>query len=200
MVNGNLWIGISGLVGALLSQIISAASVYWNESRKDKKEQRNRYREKKLEIGENFYFMNGERMDLIRKNIQYWKSKNLAMSEASRDHLNREMNKLIEYMDKISAENWKYNLINLYFKVSLNNGIVHELNAKSHALYLQALDISEQLKTAAPGILGELNERYAVAIFTMCTHYEQIYRALDADLHTVKTQLLAEFGEVIPPE
>jgi hypothetical protein len=197
MFNNSLWIGISGLAGALLSQVISAASVYWNENRKDKKELRNRYREKKLEIGENFYFMNGERMDLIRKNIQYWKSKGLLLSEASRDHLNREMNKLIEYMDKISAENWKYNLVNLYFKVKLNNEIVHALNARSHAFYLRVLDISERLKTAPAEKIEEMNREYAVAIFDLCAHYEQIYQALDADLRTVKGQLLAEYGEVV---
>jgi hypothetical protein len=194
MVGSGLWVGISGLAGALLSQLISAASVFWNENRKDKREQRNSYREKKLEIGENFYFMNGERMDLIKKNIQYWKSKNVDMSQASRRHLNENMNKLIGHMDKINAENWKYNLINLYFKVKLNSEIVHRLNTKSHSFLIKATDISEQIENAAPELLEGLYQQHALTIFNMCAHYERIYEALDADMHTVKMQLLAEFG------
>ena len=187
-------IGFSGLGGALLAQLINASSAYLTEKRKYGQGIRNLYREKKLECGENFYFMNGERMDLIKKNTQYWKNWTLSRSEASREHLNREMNKLIGYIEKINAENWKYNLINLYFEVKLNNERIHELNMQSHLKYLNVLDISEKIKQALPGETEKLEGEYAVAIFDMCSHYEGIYQMLELDMLAVKAAMLQEFG------
>ena len=195
MTNTNLTgiIAFSGLAGALLAQLISVVSAYLLEKRRYGQGIRNLYREKKLECGENFYFMNGERMDLIKKNTQYWKNWTVSRSQASRDHLNREMNKLIGYIEKINSENWKYNLINLYFEVSLNNERIHELNAQSHLKYLRVLDISEQIKKSQPADRPELEQQYALAIFDMCSHYEAIYEMLEQDMQTVKSAMLQEF-------
>jgi hypothetical protein len=79
---------------------------YTNDRRKQKAEVRNLYHGKKVEIGENFYFMNGELMTMIRKNISYWKSKDKTRGPSSIGFVNREMEKLDSYQVKLHAKNW----------------------------------------------------------------------------------------------
>jgi hypothetical protein len=122
------------LAVALLTQIITGTFNYFADKRKYNNEVKNLYRIKKTEIGENFFYMTGEKMAMIKKNINHWKNWNDSRSEASLEFLNKEMIKLNAYMEKLNADNWKYNPINLYFNVSLSNKDVIESSAKSHKI------------------------------------------------------------------
>jgi hypothetical protein len=138
----------SGLAGALITQAISGLLTYLGDKRKHRIEVENQYRSKKIEIGESFYYMNGERMDMIKKNIAFWRNRTRITSESSIAFLNKERDKLSAYINKLNAENWKYNLINLYFNVSLSHNDIIALNAKAQTCFLKILDIAEQLKKA----------------------------------------------------
>ena len=129
----------SGLAGALLTQIIVAANTYFTDKRKQAFELKNLYRNKKVEIGENFYYVTGEKMALIKKNIRYWKNWNDSRLEASIMFLQKELTRLNRDMEKLDAENWKYNLIHLYFDVSFTDDEIIASNEKTHRLYLKAL-------------------------------------------------------------
>jgi len=41
------------------------------------------YRNKKVEIAENYYYVTGETMSILKKSIQLWKGRNIQRSEAS---------------------------------------------------------------------------------------------------------------------
>ena len=64
----------SGLAGALLTQMMTGIFAYFSDQRKYHHEIKNLYRSKKAEIGENFYYMTGEIMAIVKKNIGYWKN------------------------------------------------------------------------------------------------------------------------------
>ncbi|WP_419699078.1 hypothetical protein [Mucilaginibacter sp. NFX135] len=184
----------SGLAGALLTQMMTGIFAYFNDKRKYNHEVKNLYRIKKTEIGENFYYMTGEIMAVIKKNIGYWKNWNNSRSKGSLDFLNREMIKLNAYMDKLKAENWKFNLINLYFNVSMSNSEVIESNIRSQQLYLKVKDIMDKIRKARDSDRDALYQEYALAVFDMCTQYEDLYIKMEHDANMVKKEMLQDFS------
>ncbi|MFI5161238.1 MAG: hypothetical protein ACHQHN_08165 [Sphingobacteriales bacterium] len=184
----------SGLAGALLTQTLTGLFGYFSEKRKYHNEHKNLYKSRKSDIGENFYYMTGERMAIISKNITYWKNWNNSRSETSLEFLNKEMVKLNNYLEKLDNDNWKFNLISLYFNVSLTNDNVITSNAKSKQLYLRVLDVIHQLKNTAGPDKEELYKRYAIALFDMCAHYEELYLKMQQDMNLIKAELLQEYA------
>ena len=81
-------------------------------------------------------FMTVETMVVLRKSVEHWKDKNKVRSEVSIAFFNREMKKLDAYMEKLQAENWKHNLVGLYFDIALSYDRVIAANSRSHTLYL----------------------------------------------------------------
>ncbi|WCT13750.1 hypothetical protein [Mucilaginibacter jinjuensis] len=184
----------SGLAGALLTQMISGLFAYFSERRKYNNGVRDLHRAKKIEIGENFYYITGEKMTIVKKNIGYWKNWNNSRSEASLDYLKKEMITFKAYIDKLNEENWKYNLISLYYNVSFTSSEVLEANEQSHLYYLSVLDLMDKIKKANGDETEVLYQQYAIAIFDMCAHYENVYEKMKEDMNIVKNQLLTDFG------
>src|SRR5882762_3459885 len=91
----------SGLAGALLTQIISQAGAYFADKRKLEAALADQLRNKKIEIGESFFFITGEKMTAIRKNIGFWKNGNKARTDSSLDFLYKETSKFNAYMEKL---------------------------------------------------------------------------------------------------
>lgn len=185
----------SGLAGALLTQLITAANGYFTDKRKRSTELKNQFRNRKVEIGESFYYMTGEKLAMVRKNIRYWKNWNDSRSEASSEFLNAELKKLNAYIDKLDAENWKYALINLYFEVRLTNNEVSANNTISHNFYLKILDTTYKIKQANDADKEELYKEYAITVFDLCAHYEDICQKMNQDMETVKHALRQDFEE-----
>lgn len=183
----------SGLAGAILSQALSGIFAYLGDKRKSATELKSQYRNKKIEIAENFYYMTGETMTILRKSIEYWKDRSKLRSEASITFFNKEMKKLDAYMEKLNSENWKHTLISLYFDVSLSYKELIEANSKSHLLYLGLLDIADQIKEAKAESKDNLLGKYYVGIFDLCGQYDDIYSMLQKDMDSVKTELLRTF-------
>ena len=183
----------SGLAGALLTQVITAVNAYYVERRRQAQDLRNEFRSKKVEIGENFYFVQGEIMAVVQKNIAYWKNWHSGRSEASLDALNREVAKFTAYTDKLYQENWKYNLIGIYFPVTFTTADIEQSNALSQRYHLSILDLTTKIKAAEPGEADALYERYAVVVFDMCAHYERLYEQMAHDRDRVRGALLDEF-------
>lgn len=184
----------SGLAGALLTQMIVVVNTYFIDKRKQQLELATQLRLKKIEIGESFFFVTGEMMTTIKKNIGYWKNWNNARTEKSLDFLHKETFKFNTYMEKLHTDNWKFNLISLYFNVSFTNDEVILSNTRSRQLYLLYLDLAEKIRKAGDGQKERLYQQYAIAIFDMCAHYEEIYHRLEQDMNVVRTQLLSEFA------
>ena len=184
----------SGLIGALLTQALIGLFSYVSDKRKSDTELKKTYRNKQVDIAENFYYVTGEKMAIVKKNIGYWKNYNNSRSEKSLDFLNKEIMKLNAYMQKLDAENWKYNLISLYFDVSLTNDLMIASNLKSKELYLRVLDLTDEIKHALEESKGDLYQLYTQTITEMCKHYEEIYAKMANDMNVVKSGLLTEFG------
>ncbi|MDN5289045.1 MAG: hypothetical protein JWR38_5319 [Mucilaginibacter sp.] len=184
----------SGLAGALLTQMMTGLFAYLSDKRKYNQEVSNQYRAKKVEIGENFYYMTGEIMVVIKKNIGYWKNWNSSRSEASLEFLNKEMIKLNAHMDKLKSENWKFNLVNLYFKVSMSNNEVIRYNTRSQQLYLKVRDIMDQIRKTGAADQETLYQRYALAVFDMCSQYEELYARMEQDANRIREEILRDFS------
>ncbi|MDB5061966.1 MAG: hypothetical protein JWP67_1809 [Mucilaginibacter sp.] len=183
----------SGLIGALLTQTLTGLFSYIGDKRKSSIQLKASFRNRQVEIAENFYFVTGEKMAIVKKNIGYWQNWNNSRSEASLDFLNKELVKLNVYMEKLDAENWKNNLISLYFNVSLTNDVLIASNDRSKALYLKVLDLTEALKHALPESKSDLYKLYDEAIRDMCKHYEGVYAKMAADMAVVRAGLIKEF-------
>jgi hypothetical protein len=184
----------SGLTGALATQIINAANTYFVDKRKQTIELSNQFRNKKVEIGESFYYVTGEKMAAIKKNIRYWRNWHNSRSQASLAFLKKEMVALNDYLLKLDEDNWKYNLINMYFNISLTNETVVIHNAKTHKQYLAVLDITEKINSSISDITEQLYKDYALAIYELCSCYEDVYNRMESDMDIVKQELLKEFA------
>ncbi|MDB5124749.1 MAG: hypothetical protein JWP94_2878 [Mucilaginibacter sp.] len=184
----------SGLAGALLTQIINTANGYFIDKRKQAVELKNAYRNKKIEIGESFYYMAGEKMAIIKKTIRYWKNWNKSRTADSISFLKKEISQLNKQMEALEAENWKYSLISIYFNVSFISNEIIESNERTHRLYLKVLDLTDKINRAENQDKEMLHQEYAVTVFDMCSQYEKNYSRLEHDRNIVKEQLLKEFS------
>lgn len=183
----------SGLAGAILTQALTGLFAYFGDKRKSKIELNKQYRDKQIEVAEQFYFVTGETLTRLRKSIEHWKERNKARSETSIGFFNKEIKMLDAYMDKLNTDNWKHNLIDLYFNVTLSHSELIEANAKSHAIFLNLLDIADKFKKAKEADKDELLGQYHIGIFDLCSQYDDIYKMLESDMQTVKTALLKSF-------
>jgi hypothetical protein len=184
----------SGLTGALATQIITSVNSYFIDKRKQTVEVSNQFRNKKVDIGESFYYITGEKMAAIKKNIRYWRNWNDSRGTASLSFLKKEMIKLNDYLEKLDGDNWKYNLINMYFDISLTTEEVLQLNAKTHQQYLTVLDITDKINSAEQIDKEEMYQDYALAIFNLCSFYEDTYHKMEKDMETVRKALLGTFN------
>ena len=185
----------SGLAGAILAQSISGLVTFFSDRRKQSNEVRTFYRNKKMEIGENFYYVTSEKVSIIKTHILYWKKREFIDSESSLAFLNQEMKKLGRHLERLNADSWKYNLINMYYDVHLNHNTIIESNAVSQGYYLRFLDTIDAFKNAhdAEG-MGDLQARYATILFDMCAHYESLCGQMEGDMERVKSELTREFA------
>lgn len=182
----------SGLAGALLTQALTGAFQYFGDKRKAHNELKSAYRNKQIEIAESFYFVTGEKVAIINKNIDYWQNRNNSRSEDSLEFLSKEMKKMDAYMQKLDADNWKCGLVGLYFDVFMTNDKVIESNDRSKELYLQVLDLADALKHSLEESKDDLYKLYSKAVDDMCVHYENVCGNMVNDMAIVKTALLNE--------
>jgi hypothetical protein len=176
----------SGLAGALLTQVISAFNSYFTDKRKQSFELGAEYRARKVEIGEHFYYMAGEKMGSIKTNVGYWKNWNNSRSASSLAFLLKETKSFNDRMEKLNGDNWQYNLVSMYYQIGFTADEVNRANTESHRLYLAYLDLADRIGKAGAEELDELYKRYATVIFDMCGHYENIYAKLEQDRELVK--------------
>jgi hypothetical protein len=188
----------AGLAGALLSQLMTGLFAYVNDERKRKTELENQYRNKRLEIGENFYFVNGELMTMIRKNIDYWYNLRNDRNEQTLLSMKKEMDKLNSYQAQLHTDNWKYNLVGVYFEVPFEFDEIQQANRRSHQLCILVNDLGNKIREAGAGQQETLYKTYNIAIFDLCSHYEQVFLRMQGNMVAIKEQLLGEFsGRII---
>jgi hypothetical protein len=183
----------SALAGALVTQLMNGLFVYYSDKRKYRIEVKNAYRNKKIEIGENFYYLNGETMALLKKSIAYWRKRNQFTSERSLEFIAREIKQTEEQIAKAYSDNWKYNLVNLYFNVKLSIDEINEENQKSHTLFIKIREIAERIKSAQDEEKEVLYGEYSFGTYDLVSQYEHIYCLLEQDMKLVKDELLREF-------
>ncbi|UOE49408.1 hypothetical protein MTO98_33990 [Mucilaginibacter sp. SMC90] len=158
----------SGLAGALISQTLTGLFAYFGDKRKAGIDLKKRYRNKQVEIAESYYYVTGETMSILKKSVQLWKGRSIAHSAASYRSMTESLNEADTQLKKMNIDNWKHNLIGLYFNVSLAYDELIAANNKSHELYLNVLDIAEKVKNADN---DEARERYLASIvlaFLIC--------------------------------
>lgn len=183
----------SGLAGALMTQSLTGLFNYFGDRRKSSKEIRSQYRNKQIEIAENYYFVTGETMDILQKSIRFWKNRHDARSPSSLEFMSLESKKTAAALDKLRSTNWQHNLVGLYFKVSLSQHDLNTANTKSHELYLKVLDLADQLARTPENEREALYGLYNLSIFDLCNQYDQIYALLESDMEMIKAALKQAF-------
>jgi hypothetical protein len=186
----------SGLAGALITQALTGLFTYFGDKRKADTELRNQYRNKQIEIAEHYYYVTGETMAILKKSVQLWKGRNIQRSEASYKSMSKSLKEADAQLKKMNIENWKHNLIGLYFNVSLSYDELIAANNKSHELYLKVLDTGDKIKHTENEddrhrYLGE----YSVGIFDLCSQYDAVYDILSIDMDKVRSELLKSFSD-----
>lgn len=185
----------SGLGGAILTQALTGLFAYIGDKRKAGLDLKSEYRKKQVEVAENYYYVTGETMSILKKSILLWKGRNIPRSEMSYKSINEGLKEADAQLKQMNIDNWKHNLIGLYFQVSLSYDELIAANNQSHDLYLKVLDISESIINAAEEdekeqYLGQ----YSIAIFDLCSQYDAVYDLLVKDMETVKTELMNSFA------
>jgi len=189
----------SGLAGAIITQCLTGLFAYYNDKRKVKAELQVQFRNKKVEIAETYFYITGETMAILKRNISFWKNRNDSRSTSSIKYLSEEVKKLDERLDRLNTENWKHNLVSLYFNVVLSYNEIIEANSKSHLIYLNILDLAEQINNATGELKEELYGQYNMNIFNLCSQYDEIYSLLKQDMARVKDELSAGIYKVVQP-
>ncbi len=184
----------SGLAGAIITQALTGLFAYFGDKRKADIELKSQHRTKQVEIAENYYYVTGETMSILKKSVQLWKGRNIARSEASFKSMTEGLKEADTRLKQMNIDNWKHNLIGLYFTVSLAYDDLIAANNRSHELYLNVLDIEDKIRTATD---EEDKERYlgkfSVGIFDLCSQYDAVYNILANDMGKVKAELLNNF-------
>lgn len=196
MADNNTLIAVSafsGLAGAVLTQALTGLFAYINDTRKSKTELLALHRNKQIEIAESFYYVTGETMAIVKKSIAFWKNRNESRSASSLDFLGRDIKESNAQLEKLKSENWRYNLVGLYFNIKLSYNQLIAANTKSHVLYLKVLDIADRIADSAEAEKDALYERYNLSIFDLCSQYDHIYSLLEADIKLVKAELSKSF-------
>ncbi|UOE47940.1 hypothetical protein MTO98_26370 [Mucilaginibacter sp. SMC90] len=187
----------SGLAGALITQALTGLFAYLGDKRKSNIELSKEYRNKKVEIAENYYYVTGETMSILKKSVQLWKGRNIPRSEKSYRSMSDSLKEADARLKQMNIDNWKHSLIGLYFNVTLSYDELIAANNKSHELYLKVLDIESKIREASDD--EEDRERligqYSLAIFDLCSQYDTVYAILANDMDKVKTNLLATFKD-----
>lgn len=183
-------INASGLAGAVLTQALTGLFAYHGDKRKENSALKMTYRNKQIEIAENFYFVTGETMTMVRKNIEYWQNRSKPRSEASISFLKDEMKKLDDYMGNVRATSWKHSLTGLYFNISLSYGKLIAANSRCHAMHLRLTDLAEQFRECIDAeVKNRMLSTYFTAVYDLCREYENIYSLLEKDMDKVKNEL-----------
>ncbi|QEM13172.1 hypothetical protein [Mucilaginibacter rubeus] len=184
----------SGLAGALISQTLTGLFAYLGDRRKADIDLKKRYRSKQVEIAESYYYVTGETMSILKKSVQLWKGRSIPRSEASYRSMTESLKEADAQLKKMNIDNWKHNLIGLYFNVSLSYDELIAANNKSHELYLNVLDLADKIKNSND---EESRERYigqySVGIFDLCSQYDTVYNILAGDMEKVKVELMKSF-------
>ncbi|WP_161964467.1 hypothetical protein [Mucilaginibacter endophyticus] len=184
----------SGLAGALISQMLTGLFAYLGDKRKADIDLKKRYRSKQVEIAESYYYVTGETMSILKKSVQLWKGRSIPRSEASYRSMTESLKEADAQLKKMNIDNWKHNLIGLYFNISLSYDELIAANNKSHELYLNVLDLADKIKNSND---DETRERYigqySVGIFDLCSQYDTVYNILAGDMEKVKVELMKSF-------
>jgi len=184
----------SGLAGALISQTLTGLFAYLGDKRKADIDLKKRYRSKQVEIAESYYYVTGETMSILKKSVQLWKGRSIPRSEASYRSMAESLKEADAQLKKMNIDNWKHNLIGLYFNISLSYDELIAANNKSHELYLNVLDLADKIKNSND---DETRERYigqySVGIFDLCSQYDTVYNILAGDMEKVKVELMKSF-------
>jgi hypothetical protein len=91
------------------------------------------------------------------------------------------------------ADNWRHNLISLYFNVSLSHEELIASNTKLHELYLKILDIADRIAQSEDNERDELCGLYNLGVFDLCRQYDQIYDLLASDMQLIREALRQVF-------
>ncbi len=184
----------SGLAGALISQALTGLFAYFGDKRKADTDLKNQYRNKQVEIAENYYYVTGETMSILKKSVQLWKRRNIQRSEASYKSMTDSLKDADIRLKQMNIDNWRHNLIGLYFNVTLSYDELIAANNKSHELYLKVLDVEAKIRNADDEPEKERYiGQYSVAIFDLCSQYDAVYDILAGDMSKVKAELLRNF-------
>ncbi|WPV00805.1 hypothetical protein SNE26_03380 [Mucilaginibacter sp. cycad4] len=188
---------LAGLTGALITQLFTGLFSYLNDMRKQRYELRNQFRLKRLDIGENFYFINTELLSMVRKNVDYWRNLWRDRNDETLAFMKREMGKLDAYQVKLRTENWKYNVVDVYFNLPFNISEMEKVNEISRKLYIAVIDIANKIQSIPAAEREELFKPYNIAVFNLCSHYEQVHDKISENILAVKAELLREFQSEI---
>ncbi|MEO3404957.1 hypothetical protein AAFN85_13710 [Mucilaginibacter sp. CAU 1740] len=184
----------SGLAGALITQALTGLFAYLGDKRKSDIELTKEYRNKKVEIAENYYYVTGETMSILKKSVQLWRGRNIPRSEASYKSMSESLKEADIRLKQMNIDNWRHNLIGLYFEVTLSYDELIAANNKSHELYLKVLDIEDKIRSVNDEDKERLFGHYSVAIFDLCSQYDAVYDILAMDMNKIRLELLSTYN------
>jgi len=177
--------------GALvLSQALNILYTFFNDKRKDKTEISKLILQKKIEVGENFYHMIGENLQLFDLSTHYHQ---MLLSSASEEGLKffQEKQELMKNnIDKIRASKETFNLVELYYNISTTFEEVSKTNIITLTINANIIETQECFKKSDnPDEKAFLQIRYRDEMLKLISHCMAITNRLRMDLDIIKKDL-----------
>ncbi len=195
MIDNNIFIPIvsagSALLGVIVSQIITAINSKSSDHRKHNFEIIKTKLARKIEVGESFYYISGENLQLMKAMVHYIKTKSIVQSKLSKEFLQNGYTRLHADFEKIKSDNHSANLINLYFNVGVSFELISksDLEAKNIFLNLYELNSEYSRSTNSAAYNERLAEGIAKEMINLCNHFEKSIERTKEDMDTVAQAL-----------
>lgn len=144
---------------------------------------------KKIEVGEKFFFISGENLQLILTSVYSIKKRPELESKANKELLQKSLEEMHEEFKKIASEKNIYGMVSLYFDVKLTYKNILESDLKTTNILLKIFELSDKLQTAELKDKIQYLEPIRKAYDELCAHYEKIISHIEDDMAIVQQEI-----------
>jgi len=188
-----VWVSVisasSAIAGVVVTQIITAINNRKSDKRKYQFEATKAYLSRKIEVGEQFYYVTGENLTLKHALIHYVKTADLKSPKAY-EFISERYNQLYTDFEKVTEKNSLANLVNLYFDVKINFELALEAEKKLKNLFVNIHELNAEISVNTdPELTDVLIQKRTDEIEAYCAFADKQMELAKIDMKTVRREI-----------
>jgi len=188
--NTTTWVALISSGSVVISQIATLFFNSKNEKLKAKYKLHENSILKKIEVGEKFYFVSGENLQLMQAAIFNIQERSKLESYYNKKILSDSIENLNANFQKISSEKSMYSNVILYFNIKSTYKSISEADLKTTSLMLGFFELREKYQFASVEerdlLLAPIKEKEQ----EICNHYLSIISGIEEDMYIVQKEIL----------